>query len=103
MYYQYQTYKIIQALEKKRKKGKRSGIFVGEGDTLTFGLSCRDHTDNIGSRKETMTNKVIREKPKFTLYDNKKSSFSKQKPNKKHNIKTSENNTNYNLFINEAL
>ena len=27
----------------------------------TYCLSCRNHTDNIGSKKAIMTNKVIRE------------------------------------------
>ena len=31
----------------------------------TYCLSCRKHTDNIGSKKVTMTNKVIRENNKY--------------------------------------
>ena len=28
----------------------------------TYCLACREHTDNIGSKRVTMTNKVIRDK-----------------------------------------
>ena len=50
-------------------------------------LACRKHANNIGSKKVTMTNKVIRDKSKCSecLYD--KPRFMKQKPNKKVVIK----------------
>ena len=49
----------------------------------TFCLSCEKHTDNIGSKKVKMTNKVIREKSRCANCMSYKSRFVKQKPNKK--------------------
>ena len=49
----------------------------------TFCLACREHTGNIGSRKLTMANKVIRDKSRCAECLSDKSRFMKQKPNKK--------------------
>ena len=46
-------------------------------------LACRKHTGNIGSRKVTMTNKVIRDKSGCARCLSNKSRSLKQKPNKK--------------------
>ena len=46
-------------------------------------LACRKHTNNIDSRKVTMTNKVVRDKSRCEEYLSDKSRFLKQKPNKK--------------------
>ena len=48
----------------------------------TYCLACRKHTDNIGSQKVTMTNKVIRNKSKCICLSD-KSKFMKQNHNKK--------------------
>ena len=49
----------------------------------TYCLACREHTNNIGSKRVTMTNKVIKDKSRCAqcLPDN--SRFLKQKPNKR--------------------
>ena len=49
----------------------------------TYCLACRKHTNNIASRKVTMTNKVIRDKSRCgdCFFD--KSRFLKQNHNKK--------------------
>ena len=44
----------------------------------TYCLACRKHTNNIGSKIVTMTNKVVRER-----FLSNKSRFMKQKLNKK--------------------
>ena len=49
----------------------------------TYCLACRKHTNNIASRKVTMTNKVVRDKSRCGEYLSDKSRFLKQKPNKK--------------------
>ena len=49
----------------------------------TYRLACREHTNNIGSRKVTMTNKVIRDKSRCARCLSDKSRFMKQKPYKK--------------------
>ena len=49
----------------------------------THCLVCRKHTNNIASRKLTMTNKVIRDKSRCSEYLSDKSRFMKQKHNKK--------------------
>ena len=49
----------------------------------TYCLSCRKHTNTFGSRKVTMANKVIRDKLKYANCMADKSSFLKQKHNKK--------------------
>ena len=48
----------------------------------TYCLSCRRHTDNIGSKKVTIINKIIRDKSKCAncMYD--RSRFLKQKHDK---------------------
>ena len=46
-------------------------------------LACRKHTNNIASRKVTVTNKVVREKSRCGECLSDKSRFLKQKPNKK--------------------
>ena len=50
-------------------------------------LSCRKHTDNIGSRKVIMTNQVIRKSSKCGDCLADKSRFLKKKSNKKSNKK----------------
>ena len=49
----------------------------------TYCLSCKKHTDNIGSRKVIMTNKVVRQASKCANCIAEKSKFLKQKSNKK--------------------
>ena len=49
----------------------------------TYCLACRKHTNNIASRKVTMTNKVVRDKSRCDECFSDKSQFLKQKPNKK--------------------
>ena len=49
----------------------------------TYCLACRKHTNNIASRKVTMTNKVIRDKSRYDECLSDKSRFIKQKHNKK--------------------
>ena len=49
----------------------------------TYCLSCKKHTDNIGSRKVIMTNKVIRKKSKCANCVAEKSIFLKPKSSKK--------------------
>ena len=46
-------------------------------------LACNKHTNNIASRKVTMTNKVIRDKSRFIECLSDKSRFMKQKHYKK--------------------
>ena len=46
-------------------------------------LACREHTNNIGSKTATMTNKVTRGKSRCAQCLSDKSRFIKQKPNKK--------------------
>ena len=41
----------------------------------TYCLACSDHTSNIGSKKITMTNEVIRDKSRFTECFSGKSRF----------------------------
>ena len=60
----------------------------------TYCLGCRNHTYSIGSKKGTMTNKVIRPKSKCTNCMSDKSRFLKQKSNK-----SSWNNINLKLSI----
>ena len=48
----------------------------------TYCLACREHTGNIGSRKVTMTNKVIRDKSRCAQCLSDKSRFLKQKNSK---------------------
>ena len=49
----------------------------------TYSLVCRKHTNNIASRKGTMTNKVVRDNSKCGKCLSDKSRFLKQKANKK--------------------
>ena len=49
----------------------------------TYCLSCRKYTNNVASRKVTMTNKVVRNKSSCGEYLSDQSKFLKQKPNKK--------------------
>ena len=49
----------------------------------TYRLACRKHTNNIASRKVTMTSKVIRDKSRCSECLSDKSRFMKQKDNKK--------------------
>ena len=48
----------------------------------TYCLVCKKHTDNYGSKNVSMTNKVIRNKSRCSVYLNDKSRFMKQKNNK---------------------
>ena len=61
----------------------------------TYCLSCKKHTDNIGSKEVTMRNKVIREKSRCANCMSDKSRFLKQKCNKRSDWK----NINPKLFI----
>ena len=49
---------------------------------LTYRLKCNNNTKNIGSKKVTMTNKVIRQKSRFPNFMPEKSRFLKQKHKK---------------------
>ena len=49
----------------------------------TYRLAWREHTENTGSKKVTMTNKVVRDKSRSGECLSDKSRFLKQKPNKK--------------------
>ena len=49
----------------------------------TYCLACREHTGNIGSRKVTMANKVIRDKSRCAQRLSNKLGFIKQKLNEK--------------------
>ena len=49
----------------------------------TYCLACREHTDNIGSKGVTITNKIIRDKSRCAQCLSDKSRFMKQKLNKK--------------------
>ena len=49
----------------------------------TYCLACRKHTNNIASRKVTMTNKVVRDKSRCGECLSNKSRFLKQNCNKK--------------------
>ena len=49
----------------------------------TYCLPCRKHTNNIASRKATMTNKVVRDKSRIGECLSDKSRFLKQNHNKK--------------------
>ena len=47
----------------------------------TYYLGYKKHTNNIGSKKVTMTNKVIRDKSRYDNCMSVKSKFLKQKQN----------------------
>ena len=49
----------------------------------SYCLACREHTGNIGSKKISMTNKVIRDKSRCAECFSDKSRFMKEKHNKK--------------------
>ena len=49
----------------------------------TFCLNCKKHTDNIGSRKVIMPNKVVRQTSKCANCVSEKSIFLKKRSNKK--------------------
>ena len=49
----------------------------------TYCLACRKHTNNIASRKVTMTNKVVRDKSRCGKCLSDKSRFMKQELTKK--------------------
>ena len=49
----------------------------------SYCLACREHAGNIGSKRVTMTNKVIRDKSRCAQCFSDKSRFMKQKLNKK--------------------
>ena len=52
-------------------------------ELTTYCLACRKHTNNIGSRKVTMANKVVRDKSLCRECFSDKSRFFRQKHNKK--------------------
>ena len=49
----------------------------------TYFLACREHTGNIGSKRITMANKVIRDKSRCVECFSDKSRLMKQKHNKR--------------------
>ena len=49
----------------------------------SYCLACRKHTNNIASRKVTMTNKALIDKSRCGECLSDKSRFLRQKPNKK--------------------
>ena len=61
----------------KKKKNMISSTYVA------YCLSCRKHTNNIGSNNVTMTNKMIRQKSTCANFMPDKTRFLNQKPNKK--------------------
>ena len=52
----------------------------------TYCLACREHTGSIGSKKVTMTNKVIREESRCAQCFSDKSRFMKQNIIKKWSV-----------------
>ena len=52
-------------------------------ELTTYCLACRKHTNNIGSRKVTMANKVVRDKSLCCECFSDKSRYFRQKHNKK--------------------
>ena len=50
---------------------------------MTYCLSCKKHTNNMASRSVTMTNEVLRQKPKFSVCLSDKSIFLNKKPSKR--------------------
>ena len=61
----------------------------------TYCLSCRRHTGNIGPKKVTIANKVIRDRSRCANCMADKSKFLKQRYNKKSGW----NNINPKLFV----
>ena len=61
----------------------------------TYCLSYKKHTNNVGAKKVTMTNKVVRVKSRCANCMSEKSRLLKQKSNKK----SSWNNVNPKLFV----
>ena len=61
----------------------------------TYCLGCKKHTDNIGSKKVIMINKVIRDKSRSVNCITDKSRILKQK----HNKKSCWNNVNPKIFL----
>ena len=49
----------------------------------TYCLTCKKHTNNIDSKTVTMTNKVVKDKSRYSKWLSDKSRLMKQKPNKK--------------------
>ena len=49
----------------------------------TYCLACREHAGNIGSKRITMTNRVIRDKSRCAECFSGKSRFMKQNHNKR--------------------
>ena len=49
----------------------------------TYCLACKKHTNDVGSRSTTMTNKVIRKKSNCGTFLSDQSRFMKEKHNKK--------------------
>ena len=49
----------------------------------TYCLSCKKHTDNIGSKKVIMANKIVRHTSKCANFIAEKSRFLKQNSNRK--------------------
>ena len=47
----------------------------------TYCLACKKHTDNSGTKRVTMNNKVVRDKPRCGLCFSDKPRFLKQKHN----------------------
>ena len=52
----------------------------------TYCLRCKKHTNNIGSKKVMMTNKIVREKSRCANCMVVKSRFLKENFNKKSNL-----------------
>ena len=61
----------------------------------TYCLSCKKRANNVGAKKVTMTNKIVRVKSRYANCMSDKSRFLKQKYNKK----SSWNNVNPKLFV----
>ena len=87
--------KRIEKIEKKRNCKFIGLILIKLCCQKNIAIIAIKHTDNIGSKKAIMTNKVIIEKSKCASCVAENSKFLKQKSNKKSNL----NKINPKLFI----
>ena len=77
----YHHYKVWRKLILfKLQENKRNNT---SSKYMTYCLSCKKHTNNMASRSVTMTNEVLRQKPKFSVSLSDKSIFLNKKPSKR--------------------
>ena len=67
----------------KNTQSKIKPIKTGKELGKTYGLGCKDFTHNFRHQEVKMTNKVLREKSNWVVYQSNKSRFLKQKHNSK--------------------